>query len=183
MPSKSIVVANFAPLEALNADLEKYRNAHVRVGILAAGGKIGREDEDWNKEGINNPTLGLVHEYGSASNNIPPRSFLRVPLMTELPKRMQQIGRKVWESIINSKGMFVALKELGVTGENVVQGAFNSAGYGRWQAWSESYAHWRAAYMRKRSKIIGPVGPGSILILSGQLAKSISSEVKEAQKR
>jgi hypothetical protein len=180
---KNVVVANFAPLEGLIADLEKNRDAHVRVGILASGGHVGRENEEWNKEDINNPTLGLVHEFGSASNNIPPRSFLRVPLATELPTRMRQIGKKVWQSIINGQGLAVALKELGIAGENVVQGAFNSNGYGRWQAWSASYAHWRAAYMRKRSKIMGPVGPGSILILSGQLAKSITSEVKGAKER
>jgi hypothetical protein len=172
---RSTVKSDFGPLKVLTEDLEKNRQARVKVGIL--GGKAGRK-----KGPLNNPTLGMIHEFGLAERNIPARSFLRVPLASELPKKMLSIGRAVWSGIIRQEGMAKALGELGLQGRLVVVGAFDTGGYGRWQQWSKSYARRRELGSRRANRgrllnFTGPIKPGSLLILTGQLRRSISFEV------
>jgi hypothetical protein len=162
MKRQSKVIANFGPLKGMIADLDTNRNAKVKVGVLA--NKAGRFDILQTKQdGINNPTLGLVHEFGSHSLGIPARSFLRVPLAEELPKKLRQIGEAVWKALLLSKGLFNALEQMGLAGVQVVEGAFRTGGYGRWQPLS-------AFTIRKK-------GSSAILIDSGQLRRSISSAV------
>lgn len=164
-------------LPALGRALRAFKNARVRVGILS-GAKVGRYDiEKTTQDKFNNPTLGIVHEFGSKLRNIPARSFLRMPLTLFLPKRIQQIGIAVWRALVIQNGPLLALKQLGVAGENVVQEAFETGGFGRWAKWSPRYASWRMRFERARSKLIGPLQPGSLLILSGQLRRSVTSRV------
>ncbi len=58
-----------------------------------------------------------------------------------------------------------------------MQEAFETGGFGTWAKWSPRYARWRAGFERARSKLIGPLRPGSILILSGQLRRAVTSRV------
>ena len=126
-----------------------------------------------------NPNLGATHELGSFGRKIPSRSFLRMPLSSELPHRMNAIGRDVWQAIIDKQGLRVALKKLGVHGENTVQAAFDSNGFGRWAPWSDRYARWREMLARTKKRKKRKIGPMqlAILVLTGQLAKSITSKV------
>ena len=50
------------------------KSKKVRVGILGEGDK--RDDDS----GLGNAGIGLVQEMGSVTRNIPPRSFIRMPL-------------------------------------------------------------------------------------------------------
>ncbi len=164
-------------LTALGRELRAFKNARVRVGILG-GEKTSRYDiEKTNQDKLNNPTLGAIHEFGSKLRNIPARSFLRMPLTLFLPKRIQQIGVAVWRALVVQSGALLALKQLGVAAENTVQEAFQTGGFGRWPKWSTSYARWRMRYERARSKVIGPLQPGSLLILSGQMRRAVTSRV------
>jgi hypothetical protein len=163
-------------MRQLRQALQTARNARVRVGVL--GNKADRFDDAGSKQKLNNPSLGLTHEFGSMTRNIPARSFLRMPLRTRLPARMEQIGRAFWRAMILKRGPLYALRALGVEAENIVQEAFETGGFGHWPKWSPRYARWRAAYERARSKLVGPLRPGSLLILSAQLRRAITSRVE-----
>ena len=186
MSGPSKVVCNLGPLDALNLDIRNNRGAYVKVGILS-GKKTGRSGGG----DLDNPNLGATHEFGSFGRKIPSRSFLRMPLSSELPHRMNAIGRDVWQAIIDKEGLRMALKKLGVYGEKTVQAAFDSNGFGRWTGWSSAYGRWRELQWRtqkgkvkrgKRMRLIGPVQL-AILVLSGQLAESITSKVEGGKDR
>ena len=175
MSGPSKVVCNLGPLDALNLDIRNNRGAYVKVGILS-GKKTGRSGGG----DLDNPNLGATHEFGSFGRKIPSRSFLRMPLSSELPHRMNAIGRDVWQAIIDKEGLRMALKKLGVYGENTVQAAFDSNGFGRWAPWSDRYARWREMLARTKKRKKRKIGPMqlAILVLTGQLAKSITSKVE-----
>ncbi len=178
MAAVNKVTMNIGTLSALNAQLKGAGNMHVRVGILGehvvrpvdakghARPRATRFDRDWNEEPITNPELGLIHEMGYPEGNIPARSFLRMPLATRLPAEIDKIGRAVWRSLILMKGLVPALKQLGVLGENVVQEAFQTGGFGKWRPLKPATI---------RSK-----GSATILIDSAQMAKSVTSSVTSA---
>lgn len=163
---KSHVIYNAAPLKALTKDMTDNRSARARVGILGSSGKVNRFDinsSTQTKDDLNNPSLGLIHEFGSATQNIPARSFLRVPLVTELPNKMRLIGAKVWSALVEKQGIRFALEQLGLAGVQVVEMAFRTGGYGQW-------APLKAFTIRRK-------GSAAILIDSGQLRRSVSSAV------
>ena len=169
---KSFVALNLAPLEALNLNIENNRGAYVKVGLL--GGKAARKGDP-----INNPSLGFEQEFGNMSHHLPARSFLRMPLRDQLPKRMQAIGKAVWQALIDSKGIRAALQTLGVYGEEVVDEAFDTGGWGQWAPWSDSYAQKREQSWREKHhkmKLIGPI-QFRLLVRSGQMEKAVTSEV------
>lgn len=151
------------------AELKKvvagFRNARVRVGLL--GNKADRFDAFWNKEPKNNPTIGMEHEFGVKVNpwgrETPARSFLRMPLTLELPKKIAAIGAATWKAIIVKRSLSDGLKSLGIAAEATIQEAFATGGWGRWQpiSWVQQ--------MKKRSS--------AILINSAQMRKSVTSKV------
>lgn len=171
---------NLEQMKRLRQEIDAHGSARVRVGIMA--NHADRFDADWNKEKLNNPTIGLIHEFGSKGGSVPSgetgpgaqetvttraavpaRSFLRMPLMTRLPDQLEKIGKDVWRSLVTNQGLLVALKQLGVMGENIVQRAFETGGFGQWAPLS------RYTIMKK--------GSSAILIDTGYLRKSITSAV------
>lgn len=174
------VTYNKADFVALKAALEVGKRARVRVGIL---GENAKRVNDAN--GMNNPTLGAVHEFGSKTHNIPARSFLRVPLTFRLPAEVDKIGREVWRALVLKRGLTEALKALGVLAESIVQRGFETGGYGKWAPWSRRYAREREMQARvARPAHNGKAGKGfigpirlAILIKSGELRQAITSRV------
>lgn len=130
----------------------------VRVGVL--GDKNQRDDDE---EGIGNAGIGLVHEFGSATRNIPARSFLRMPLETKAADLGQFIGNEILSLINGNVSEDQSLKRIGIKAEKIIQGAFQSGGYGQWKALKES--------------TIASKGSSRPLIDTGELRKSITSEV------
>jgi len=150
----------------------------IKVGI------IGKQNARNNTNGANldNPTLGLIHEKGSKTRNIPARSFLLMPLKTKLPDQLKQLGTAMWDAITTTTQLKKGLNRIGVQAENIVQQAFATSGFGQWPGWSPRYARLRqmeARRKRRQVKTIGPI-PLSILVRSAQLRKSISSKVMGA---
>lgn len=168
---------NVTQMQALSRALTAARSARVRVGIL--GNKAERLDEDWNKEKINNPTLGAVHEFGSKKRGIPARSFLRMPLTLHLPNEVDKIGRAVWRRLVIEKSVVLALKQLGALAELVVQRAFETGGFGSWPGYSKRYGRWKELFTRKKTGTLAKIGPVqlALLILSGQMRKAVTSKV------
>lgn len=124
----SIVSLDTNRLRDLGEQLKAAKGSYVKVGIL---GDDARPKEAGKLSG---PDLGAVHELGDASSKppVPRRSFLKEPLIEQLPQAIQQKGPEFWEKALLEKGVLWSLAVLGVEGENVVQKGFDTGGYGKW---------------------------------------------------
>lgn len=98
----------------------------AHVGILA--GKNARSD------GLSNATIGAKHEFGTTK--IRRRSFLRMPLFTRLEKELLKAGvtETDLDQIIKKEGFRNFTEKMGILGVRIVLQAFDSGGFGTWQA-------------------------------------------------
>ena len=164
MASSSQITKKMADFKALKDALQKGKNWRVKVGIMGSKNeRFDIETSTTTRDKMSNSEIGLIQEKGSKSANIPRRSFLLVPLVTFLPRRINEIGRAVWRGLILGKGLEHALDVLGIVGVNIVNGAFTSAGYGVWPP--------NAPYTIRKKKSDRP------LIDKGFLRKSIDHKV------
>lgn len=127
----------------------------IYVGIM--GAKTTR-----SSAGINNATVGLMHEVGT--EHLPVRSFLRVPIATHLKSKMASSGafdKDALAEVIRSKSVVPWLKKVGIIAEAIVAEGFASGGYGQWPAWKPGYKN----------------NTGMLLVDTQQLRNSITSEV------
>lgn len=167
----SRVDVNLTPLETLQADIRDNMKARVHVGVLRDHN--ARTDGD-----SNNATIGLVHEFGSPTKNIPERSWLRMPLIVKLPDVIANAGAGYWRNLILTRGILKGLKGLGIAAEDAIQQGFETGGFGRWAPWSKRYGRKRELEVRVLfGDIVGPVHPGSLLIQTGELRQSVTSRV------
>jgi hypothetical protein len=115
---------------------------------------------------MTNASIGLVHEKGSLSQNIPARSFLKLPFLIK-SKGLFAIKAKLWAIYLQGEHTPTRLKQayrdLGIAAENIIHAAFSSGGFGRWQKLSPK------TIARKKSS--------AILIDSRQLERSVDSRV------
>lgn len=114
-----------------------------------------------NKEKTN-AEIGLDHEMGSMSRHIPRRSFLEMPLTTKMPDYGKKFGENLMKAL-DEGNIRPAFVNLGIKGEQVVQLAFASRGFGLWAPNAES--------------TIQKKGSSQPLIDTAQLRKSITSDV------
>ena len=144
--------SGFAKLRKQLHDLQTYK-AEVGLFENTAFRKPGRGEIN------DNPSLGLEHEFGNPESNLPERSFLRMPLMTQ----MGEVLKFDWLRRIRASGVKSAVKLLGVLGEETVQEAFATGGFGQWAA--------------LKPRTIQRKGSSRILIDSAQLRKAVTSRV------
>lgn len=170
------VTTNFSALDSLRKGVARLAELEVKVGILKS--KAARKAST-DSSGIDNPTLGAIHEFGSMSRHIPARSWLRMPLGTRFKSAMQKTGSDRWIENLAENGAQHTAALVGVEAEGVIQDAFATGGWGAWPKWSKSYLAFRMRRDRARSKRIGPLLPGSLLIDSAQMRHSVSSVVQE----
>lgn len=130
-------------------------NKVVKVGIL--GNKTNRQEGK-----LTNAFIGAVNEFGSVSNNIPPRSFLRMPIHRGSEVIIKE-AKKGSESLVKDGNMIQVLKSIGVSCIKEIQNAFATRGFGRWPKNAE------ITKLRKKSS--------SPLIDTSQLRKSITFKV------
>lgn len=137
----------------------------IKVGILGEGASRG-------DEGINNAELGAIHEFGSYIEKddkvieIPERSFLRVPIMDLLNKRLKNAGlfdETTIKKIIADKSTRSVFNKIGIMAVSIVKGAFASGGYGKWP----------------QTKNMSSKKIQQTLVETGQLRDSITYEVDE----
>ena len=129
------------------------------TGELKKGG--GHETGE-KKSDVTNAEIGLAHEKGSKSQNLPRRSWLVTPLEDHLPEYFESIGQEAIDLIIaqqNPKNY----EMLGVIAEQIIQKGFATGGYGKWKP--------LAAFT------VANKGSSAILIDTGQLRKAITHEV------
>ena len=166
----------------INTDVaEDIKNALMsrmiaRVGIL--GGKTDRSVTVVTKSGLHkagkalanqtNADIGLLHEKGSLTMHIPRRSFLEMPLVLK-SEGLMAARNKIWEAFTLKEQTKARLKaayvQLGHIAENIIQAAFESGGFGKWEPDSDR--------TRKEK------GSNAPLIDTGQLRRSITSDVVE----
>lgn len=138
----------------------KARPPITRVGIL--GGDNAREGG-----GPTNSEVGAAHEFGAPARGIPQRSFLRVPISENLEKYMKESGafkKEVFKNVIKDGSVKPWMETVAANAETVVKDAFDTGGFGKWPAWKDP----------------GYVNNSNMLLVdTGQLRKSITSEVKD----
>ena len=153
----------------------------TRVGIL--GNKINRTFKEVKTESgkkrysalaqkySNEPTLtnaeiGLLMERGSVSQHIPARSFLELPLVV-MSSRLLEDKREIWAVFKGGPETRARLKaaytKLGHVAENLIQEAFETAGFGMWDP--------------DRPRTIARKHSSAPLINTAQLRRSITSDV------
>lgn len=135
----------------------------VRVGILGEKprSKTNASEKD-QKDPPTNAEIGLAHEKGVKSRNLPRRSWLQTPLEDHLPEYFLKEGPSAMVAMIQGKALQVYTL-LAAKCEDIIQVGFDTGGYGKWQALKE------ATIARKKSS--------AILIDTAQLRKSVTSVV------
>lgn len=154
MSSNKIVRSNF---DGLNKLVKALSDKHVvKVGIL--GRKTNR------KEGadITNAELGAIHEFGSYSNNIPSRSWLRMPIHKEADKIARDAAH-AGKELAKTGNMLGVLKLIGVGCVAAIARGFSSHGFGEWKP--------------DKPATIKRKGSSAPLIDRGELARSPSFSV------
>lgn len=134
--------------------------SYLKIGIL------GAKDKRKSKEGVTNAQIGLVHEFGRLTSKpiISSRSFLRMPLMMKSEKIIGNV-MKVGEQNLVEGGKEKALKIIGVACVEIISEAFETRGFGTWQALKDSTV---------RQKIQKNTQP---LVNTRQLQKAVSYQV------
>jgi len=164
MARQTKIGVNLDGLKKIVGDLQDYR-AHV--GVLGSSGKNGRADEDSESAGLTNAEIGAIHEFGTES--IPPRSFLRMPIEEKKGTIVKKLSNsQTFKTHIEAGDIGKAVETVGVLGEEVIQQAFETKGFGQWPE--------KAPATKAHSK-----NPEQPLIESTQLRKSITSEAKRKQ--
>jgi hypothetical protein len=175
MPISGTVKLDIAPSRELRDQMRKHKGWRVKVGIL--GNKAERQEPKAQafyrvvlstlgkkpKDPVNNPALGLWHEFGIKSTNLPARSWLRMPVLLFLKSKVEHEGPRIWRFIVAKRGYREALARLGVLAESIIHSAFETGGFGNWPA------------LKKRT--IKRKGSSAILIDSAQFRKAVSSAV------
>jgi hypothetical protein len=156
------VKLNIDPMEKMRLALATKFVSQVGVlGSKAQGRKsYGKGSTPTNAE------IGLVHEKGSMSRNIPRRSFLLFPLQHKA-EGLIAIRHMLWKKFLGGDQSIGSLKmaytHLGILATRIIHSAFDTGGFGKWQPLSAR------TIARKKSS--------AILIDTRQLERSIDSRV------
>lgn len=166
----------------IRADLSKLESLLKEIGgeFVARVGVIGSAAGEVHdtESGLTNAEIGLINEFGSSTNNIPPRSFLRMPLETQQDKLMDVLDTGSVKESIESGDIKQVYKTLGIAAEQIVKDAFLTGGFGNWKANAPITIHggWMSNKNGKSFYVKGK-GTDKPLIDTGALMRSISSDV------
>jgi hypothetical protein len=144
----------------------------VKVGVIGSSEERDEETSALNEGdgsfmGGDNPTnaeVGVLHEFGT--ENLPMRSFLRMPLTEKMKKFMSEAGafnEETLKKIMEEKSFLEFAKKMGVVAETVVLTSFDTGGFGTWIPSNMNF---------KKNK--------QTLVETQQLRNSIASEVIDA---
>lgn len=166
------LTVNLKGLEDFKTLLEdSYR---ARVGILGsatAQRKILKEHGHIGKtrtvEGeLDNATLGMIQMFGSVTKNIPPRDFLLMPIETHGKDIVKRLDTAAVREAIDAGDVKKVFALLGAAGEDYVQQAFETSGFGQWPP--------------NKAATIARKGSDRPLIDTAQLRRAITSDVVKA---
>jgi hypothetical protein len=89
--------------------------------------------EDARDDKNSNVAIGAKHEFGSFSENIPQRSWLRMPLKVKAKDIAGNAAIVIKNNLTNPKGVDIVAKSIGAAGLGVIQEAFDTKGFGQWK--------------------------------------------------
>lgn len=141
----------------------KQKPTMIQIGVLGNSGRTPKKGQ----KNVDNATIAAVHEFGAPARGIPQRSFLRVPLIEHLGAELDKAGLtsdKAIREVIDSGTMLPWIKKISVLALSVIDDAFETSGFGAWPKWKDPNYHNEG---------------GMLLVDTGQLRQSITSEVKE----
>ncbi len=152
-------------LDKLLKMLKDKSKPFIRIGILGANATATHEPEDGGEQKTfaTNAEIGAAHEYGTV--HLPVRSFLRVPLSTNLNKALSSAGaldKETMEKVLKDGTIMPWLEKTAIVAESVVAEAFDTGGGGMWPE----------SNMDKKKN-------HQTLVESQQLRNSITSEIKK----
>jgi len=134
---------------------------YTKVGIVSTG------DKERNDASITNATLMMIAEFGSYSRNIPPRSTIRLPLEVGKPEFQKFCDSKRFAMLFEAGDFKKIFTIFGFIGENMIQRAFDTSGFGQWPA--------------NAPATIKAKGSSKPEIDTAQLRRAVSSEVKQGK--
>jgi len=146
----------------------------VRVGILGEKPRSKAKGKDEKKDPPTNAEIGLAHEKGVKSRNLPRRSWLQVPLEDHLPEEFVKEGPRAMTLILMGKTL-EAYRDLQVICERIVEGSFDTGGYGKWPADKLKTLQGKRSW--KKLKDWDEKNNDQILVDTSQLRQSITSIV------
>lgn len=150
---------NINGLKSLEKILKESR-FYTKLGVL---GDAQRSEADNMQDPPTNALIGLWHEFGTSKMTA--RSFLRMPLNMKMQKYLEDSGAfetEAIEKLIDAKSIEGFFIQLGAVGQTIIIDAFDSGGFGEWDASDMRY-----------KKV------HQTLVETQQLRDSISSEVVE----
>ena len=159
MESGGTVTLNLKPLQALRKELKRADRRSVQVGIFKEHN--ARADGD-----ITNSEVAFKNELGSRAENIPTRSFIRMPIGAKLPEELRNNADFIFKPLMEEGNVEQVLERVGFQAEAVIQDAFDTQGFGTWPPNSTMTAEIK--------------GKNTPLIDTTQLRRAVSSRVAKA---
>lgn len=155
---------------AYEKNLQQFKDSVVKAGVLAKDGS------QQHSEGMTVFQIGMIHEFGVPEENIPRRSFIRVPIennIKEITKLIENNHRLVAENSMSAK---VALDRIGIKAQNTIKESFRN---NDWEP--NASITIEGGWMTKNGKRFFIKGKKSTkpLIDTGQLIGSISYIVEK----
>jgi len=158
VPSNVKVKSNLKGFEELKRNLKT--NLVAKIGIFS--------DENQREDGeLTNAEIGARHEFGVISEGLPRRSFLRDPIELERKELLKTAEGIIKANIDKNGGIEKIFELIGIAGEAIIQGAFETGGFGTWDSLA--------------SRTINKKGSSQILIDSSQLRKAVISKVDKKE--
>lgn len=177
MAKQTQIKADISELQRIVKDMGN--NFQARIGILGGNaskhhaqaktrtlknGKKRREKSKVLTSELTMSEIGVIQEFGSVENKIPPRSFLRMPIEEKMKDLIRFLGTAPVKKQIASGNIKQAFKMLGTEAVGIVLDAFNTRGFGKWAP--------------NAQRTIDQKGSDAPLIDIGELRKSITYDVK-----
>lgn len=143
-------------------EINSYKALEVAVGLPKNKGF-----KQYAKSNSTVLDIGLMHEYGNLSRNIPQRSFLRTPFLAKDKEIKKQIESQAINVFDKKETIFSGLSKIGIFATGISQKAFTTKGYGNWKPLSV--------------KTIRAKGSSRELIDTGTLRSSITYVVRKSK--
>lgn len=150
------VKLNLSTLRTLRRQVQELGKQRVQVGLF---------QDKASRTGVrfgDNPSLGFIHEFGDPEHNIPERSWLRMPLMTQLGTQIKAKAAS-WLYILRTQGAKRTVAVLGALAVDLIAEGFATGGFGAWAPLK------RETIRRKHS--------ARILIESSQMRKAVEYRI------
>lgn len=123
MAATSNIKIDLSGLKKLDEFLSNQKQA--QLGIF--------QSEDARDDKNSNVAIGAKHEFGSFSDNIPQRSWLRMPVKVKSKDIAGNAAIAIKNNLTNPKGADIVAEAIGAAGKGVIQEAFATRGFGQWK--------------------------------------------------